>query len=43
MKWDSVIANEMFLLNENDNEEAIRQSIRESLKSKFPVIGSNDF
>ena len=43
MKWDSVIANGMLLLNENDNEEAIRQSTKESLKSKFPMIGSNDF
>lgn len=43
MKWDSVIANGMLLLNENDNEEAIRQSIKESLKSKFPMIGPNDF
>ena len=37
MKWDSMIA------NDNDNEEAIRQSIKESLKTKFPMIGSNDF
>ena len=43
MKWDSMIANEMLLLNENDNEDAIRQSIIESLKSKFPMIGSNNF
>ena len=43
MKWDSMIANGMLLLNENDNEEAIRQSIKESLKSKFPMIRSNDF
>lgn len=44
MKWDSVIANGMLLLNENDNEEVIRQSIiKESLSNKFPVTGSNDF
>jgi len=43
INWDSVIANGMLLLNENDNEEAIRQSIKGSLKSKFPMIGSNDF
>lgn len=43
LKWDSVIANGMLLLNENDNEEAISQSIKESLKRKFPMIGSNDF
>ena len=44
MKWNSVIANGMLSLNENDNEETIRQSIiKESLSNKFPVIGSNDF
>lgn len=45
MKWDSVIANGMLLLNKNDNEEVIRQSIiiKESLSNKFPVTGSNDF
>lgn len=43
MKWDSVIANGMLSVNENDNEEAIRQSIKESLSNKFPLIGSNDF
>lgn len=44
MKWDSVIATGMLSLNENDNEETIRQSIiNESLSNKFPVIGSNDF
>ena len=44
MKWGSVVANGMLSLNENDNEEAIRQSIiKESLSNKFPVIGSNDF
>ena len=44
MKWGSVIANGMLSLNENDNEEAIRQSvIKESLSNKFPLIGSNDF
>ena len=43
MKWDSVTANGMLSINENDNEEAIRQSIEESISNKFPVIGSNDF
>ena len=43
MRWDSVTANGMLSISENDNEEAIRQSIKESLSNKFPVIGSNDF
>ena len=38
MKWDSVIANGMLLLTESDYEEAIRESIKESLKRKFPMI-----
>ena len=43
MKWDSIVANGMLSLNENDNEETIRRSIKESLTNKFPLIGSNDF
>ena len=43
MKWDSVTANGMLSINKNDNEEAIRQSVKESLSNKFPLIGSNDF
>lgn len=44
IKWDSVTAHGMLSLNENNNEEAIRQNIiKESLSNNFPVIGSNDF
>ena len=43
MNWDSVTANGMLSINENDNEEAIRQSIKASVSNKLPVIGSNDF
>jgi len=43
MKWDSVVASGMILVNENDGEEAIRFKIKEALKGSFPLIGSHDF
>ena len=43
MGLNSSKKNGMLSLNENDKEETIRRSIKESLTNKFPLIGSNDF
>ena len=43
LKWDSVLASGMLTLDEDDNEKSIRNAIKDSLSSKFPVLGINDF
>ena len=43
LKWDSVLASGMLTLDEDDNENSIRNAIKDSLSSKFPVLGINDF
>ena len=43
LRWDSVIASGIILLDETDNEEAIRRAIQSSLQNKYPIIGVNDF
>lgn len=43
LKWDSVVANGMVMLSEEDDENSIRQAIKQSLLKKFPIIGENDF
>ena len=43
LKWDSVLASGMLTLDEDDNEKSIRNAIKDSLSSKFPSLGENDF
>jgi len=43
LKWDSVIASGMLMLEEGDNESTIRNALKESLKAKLPLLGANDF
>ena len=43
LKWDSVIANGILLLDEFENEVTIRKALQESLHAKFPLLGTNDF
>ena len=43
LKWDSVIASGMLMLNDNDDDKAIRYSLKESLAAKMPSLGDNDF
>ena len=41
LKWDSVIASGMLMLN--DDEKTIRNALKESLAAKIPSLGDNDF
>ena len=43
LKWDSIIANGILMLAEGDDENTIRNALKESLKAKFPLLGVNDF
>ena len=43
LKWDSVIANGMIMLDEEDDEQSVRNAIKESVGKKFPIIRANDF
>ena len=43
LKWDSVIANGMLVLEECADENTIRTAVKESLTAKFPLLGANDF
>ena len=43
LKWDSVLASGMLTLDEDDNENSIRNAIKDSLSSKIPALGNNDF
>ena len=43
LKWDSIIANGILMLAERDEENTIRNALKESLKAKFQLLGVNDF
>lgn len=43
LKWDSIIANEMQVLEECAEKTAIRKAVKESLTAKFPFLGVDDF
>ena len=43
LKWESVIANGMIMLDEQDDEQSVRNAIKESVGKKFPIIRANDF
>ena len=43
LKWDSIIANEIQVLEECADETTIRKAVKESLKAKFPFLGVDDF
>lgn len=43
LKWDSIIAQGIVLLGEEDNEKTVREAIKELLIKTFPIIGPNDF
>ncbi|XP_028408793.1 uncharacterized protein LOC114533337 [Dendronephthya gigantea] len=43
LKWDSVLASGMLTIDEDDNEKSIRKAIKDSLASKIPALGDNDF
>ena len=42
LKWDSAIANGMIMLDEEDDEQSVRNAIKESVGKKFPIIRAND-
>ena len=43
LKWDSIIATGMLMLQDDDDESTIRNAIKESLCVKLLSIGANDF
>ena len=54
LKWDSVIANciqsgqtandsSLIMLAEEDDQQSVRNAIKESVGKKFPIIRANDF
>lgn len=43
VKWDSVIANGMVNVREDENQSDIREKLAMSLFKAFPLIGANDF
>lgn len=43
IKWDSIIANEIQVLDECADETIIRKAVKESLTAKFPFLGVDDF
>ena len=43
LKWDSIIANKMQVLEECAEKPAIRKAVKESLTAKFPFLGVDDF
>ena len=43
LKWDSIIANGMLALEECADETTIRKAVKDSLTTKFPLLGVNDF
>lgn len=43
LKWDSVVAEGILMLGEDDDEDAIRSAVINSLANKFPLLGKNDF
>ena len=43
LKWDSVIASGMLMLNDDDDDKRIRNALKESPAAKMPSLGDNDF
>ena len=43
LKWNSIIANGMLVLEECADETTIRKAVKDSLTAKFPLLGVNDF
>ena len=43
LKWDSIIANGMLVLEDCADEITIRKAVKDSLTAKFPLLGVNDF
>lgn len=43
IKWDSVIAEGLLEIEEEDDESTIRKALQSALLNKFPVLGVNDF
>ena len=43
LKWDSIIANGMLVLEECADETTIRKVVKDSLTAKFPLLGVHDF
>lgn len=43
LKWDSIIANEMQVLEECADKTTIQKAVKESLTAKFPFLGVDDF
>ena len=43
LKWDSVIAEGMLILNEDDDEVSVRKKVSFALGNKFSLLGANDF
>lgn len=43
LKWNSIIANGMLVLEECADETTIRKAVNESLTAKFPLLGVNGF
>ena len=43
LKWDSIIADGIVMLQEEDEENDIRDAIQKSLQKKYALIGKGDF
>ena len=43
LKWNSIIANGMLVLEECADETTVRKAVKDSLAAKFPLLGVNDF
>ena len=43
LKWDSIIANGMLVLEECVDETTLRKVVEDSLTAKFPLLGVHDF
>ena len=43
LKWNSIIANGMLVLEKCADETTIRKVVKDSLTAKFPLLGVNDF
>lgn len=43
LKWDSVIADGIIMVNEGNSEAEIRLKVKNALNNKFTVFGADDF
>lgn len=43
LKWDSIIAEGMIMLSDDEKEITVRECIKDSLSKKFPLLSENDF